>query len=51
MIAPPWLPIPPDGYGGIENVLVGLVSGLMDLSVKVELFATGDSKIKAAKHT
>lgn len=49
MIAPPWLPIPPDGYGGIENVLVGLVSGLMDLGVEVELFTTGDSTIKATK--
>lgn len=49
MIAPPWLPIPPKGYGGIENVLAGLVPELMKLGAEVELFATGDSKIKATK--
>lgn len=49
MIAPPWLPIPPEGYGGIENVLAGLVPELIKLGVEVELFSTGDSKIKATK--
>lgn len=49
MIAPPWLPIPPDGYGGIENVLACLVPELLKLGVEVELFATGDSKIKGVK--
>ena len=49
MIAPPWLPIPPKGYGGIENVLAGLVPELIKLGVKVELFTAGDSTIKATK--
>ncbi len=49
MIAPPWLRIPPEGYGGIENVLTGLVDGLMKQGVEVELFTTGDSTIKATK--
>ena len=25
MNAGPWLPVPPDGYGGIENVIAALV--------------------------
>ncbi len=49
LIAPPWLPIPPVGYGGIENVLAGLVPELMNLGVEVELFTIGESKIKATK--
>jgi len=49
MIAPPWLPIPPQGYGGIENVVYGLVPELLKLGVKVELFTTGDSTVKATK--
>lgn len=50
MIAPPWLPIPPDGYGGIENVLHALIPELMKLGVKIELFATGDTTLKADKN-
>jgi glycosyltransferase involved in cell wall biosynthesis len=50
MIAPPWLAIPPVGYGGTENVIAALVPGLMVLGVSVELFATGDSRLKANKN-
>ncbi len=50
MIAPPWLPIPPEGYGGIENVLDALVPELLSLGVEVELFTVGDSKIRATKN-
>ncbi len=49
MIAPPWLTIPPSGYGGIENVIYALVPELIKLGVHVELFATGDSKVRASK--
>jgi glycosyltransferase involved in cell wall biosynthesis len=49
MMAPPWVSIPPKGYGGIENVLAALVPALLDLDVDVELFATGDSTIKTTK--
>jgi hypothetical protein len=28
MNAGPWLPVPPDGYGGIENVVAALVPEL-----------------------
>lgn len=50
MVAPPWLPIPPVGYGGIENVLAVLVPALMKLGVDVELFTVGDSTIRATKN-
>lgn len=50
MIAPPWLPVPPDGYGGIENVLDALVPALMKQGVDVELFTIGESQIRATKN-
>ena len=49
MIAPPWLPIPPEGYGGIENVIFGLATELSKLGVEVEVFTTGDSKLQTGK--
>ncbi len=48
MVAPPWIRIPPNGYGGIENVIDGLVSELVKLKVQVELFSTGDSEVAGA---
>jgi glycosyltransferase involved in cell wall biosynthesis len=50
MVAPPWLSIPPVGYGGIENVLAVLVPALMKLGVDVELFTVGDSTIRATQN-
>jgi glycosyltransferase involved in cell wall biosynthesis len=47
MIAPVWIPIPPDGYGGIERMLKLLVDELVDLGVEVTLYAAGDSHTKA----
>jgi glycosyltransferase involved in cell wall biosynthesis len=38
-IAPPWLTIPPDGYGGIELVVDGLAGGLTARGHDVTLFA------------
>lgn len=49
MIAPPWLAVPPAGYGGIENVLNALVPELERQGIEVELFATGDSTVKVKK--
>ena len=49
MIAPPWLAVPPTGYGGIENVINALVPELLKLGVEVELFTTGDATVKATK--
>ena len=46
-IAPPWISVPPDGYGGIEWVVQQLCDGLVDRGHEVTLYATGDSHTKA----
>ncbi|HEX3247442.1 MAG TPA: glycosyltransferase family 4 protein, partial [Chloroflexota bacterium] len=37
-IAPPWLPVPPVGYGGIELVMYDLTEGLVRIGHDVTLF-------------
>src|SRR6266487_2778979 len=46
-VAPPWLAVPPTGYGGIEWVVALLADGLVERGHDVTLFATGDSRTKA----
>jgi glycosyltransferase involved in cell wall biosynthesis len=46
-VCPPWLSVPPKGYGGIEWVVSLLADGLVDAGHEVTLFATGDSETKA----
>jgi glycosyltransferase involved in cell wall biosynthesis len=46
-IAPPWLPIPPSGYGGVENVVAALTDGLVERGHDVTLFASGGSGTRA----
>lgn len=46
-IAPPWLPVPPPGYGGIENVVALLTDGLVARGHDVTLFACGGSATTA----
>ncbi len=41
MVAPPWYPIPPDGYGGIESVVADLVEGLAGRGHEVVLIGAG----------
>jgi glycosyltransferase involved in cell wall biosynthesis len=43
LIAPPWLPVPPVGYGGIETIVDVLARGLADHGHHVVLFASPDS--------
>ncbi|MGH9149745.1 MAG: glycosyltransferase family 4 protein [Acidimicrobiales bacterium] len=43
IIAPPWTPIPPQLYGGIELVVDRLAVGLQAAGHEVMLYATGDS--------
>ena len=43
IIAPPWLPVPPPGYGGTEVVLDGLARGLVDAGHEVLLIGHPDS--------
>jgi glycosyltransferase involved in cell wall biosynthesis len=46
-LCPPWLAVPPKGYGGIEWVVALLADGLVEAGHDVTLFATGDSHTKA----
>ena len=46
-LCPPWLAVPPKGYGGIEWVVALLADGLADAGHEVTLFATGDSQTRA----
>jgi glycosyltransferase involved in cell wall biosynthesis len=43
MVAPPWYPLPPHGYGGIELVVSLLANGLRDRGHRVVLFGADDS--------
>ena len=47
LIAPPWYPIPPGGYGGIEWVVALLADGLTDRGHEVTLFAAPGSDTRA----
>jgi glycosyltransferase involved in cell wall biosynthesis len=47
ILSPPWFPVPPTGYGGIEWIVSLLADGLTDAGHDVTLFASGDSKTKA----
>lgn len=41
MLVPPWYPVPPPGYGGLEQVVAGLVDGLVGRGHRVTLFGAG----------
>lgn len=47
VIAPVWIPVPPEGYGGIERVLKLLVDELVRRGEEVTLFAAGPSRTLA----
>jgi glycosyltransferase involved in cell wall biosynthesis len=47
VLAPPWFPVPPTGYGGIEWVVWLLADGLVDAGHDATLFAAGQSRTKA----
>ena len=46
-VCPPWLSVPPKGYGGIEWIVSLLADGLVSAGHDVTLFATGDSETTA----
>src|SRR6202049_3324134 len=50
MLAPPWIPVPPPGYGGIEFVVALLSDALVDQGHEVELFCTPGPSSKAKVH-
>ena len=43
LITPPWIPVPPPGYGGTEEVIDNLARGLTALGHDVRLFTVGES--------
>lgn len=47
IVAPPYLPVPPVGYGGTERIVSLLTEGLVEAGHDVTLFASGDSQTKA----
>src|SRR5215210_482221 len=49
-ISPPWVRVPPEGYGGIEWIVSLLTDELVDRGHDVTLYATGDSRTKARLH-
>jgi glycosyltransferase involved in cell wall biosynthesis len=48
MLAPPWLPVPPPGYGGIELVVAQLCKALTRRGHEVTLFAAPGSTSPSA---
>ncbi|MGN9812232.1 glycosyltransferase family 4 protein [Micromonospora sp. BQ11] len=42
MVVPPWLSVPPPGYGGLETVVAGLVDALVARGHAVTLFGAGN---------
>lgn len=50
VLAPPWLPVPPRGYGGIESVVSMLCERLVCLGHDVTLFAAPGSRSAATVH-
>ena len=49
MVAPPYFTIPPEGYGGVESVIAGLVDGLVERGHRVTLLAAGDHATRAQR--
>jgi glycosyltransferase involved in cell wall biosynthesis len=49
IIAPPWLAVPPIGYGGTEQFVDELARGLRSAGHDVVLFCTGDSTCPVAR--
>ncbi|HEU4422014.1 MAG TPA: glycosyltransferase, partial [Pilimelia sp.] len=43
LIAPPWIPVPPPAYGGLEAVVDNLARGLAARGHEVRLFTVGES--------
>jgi glycosyltransferase involved in cell wall biosynthesis len=50
MLAPPWIPVPPPGYGGIEFVVALLCDALVEQGHDVELFCAPGSSSSATVH-
>ena len=49
MVAPPYFPVPPDGYGGVEAVVADLIDGLVERGHHVTLIGAGGHRTKAQR--
>jgi glycosyltransferase involved in cell wall biosynthesis len=49
IVAPPWAPVPPEAYGGIERVVNDLAVALKRAKHDVLLFTTGDATCPVAR--
>lgn len=49
IVAPPWVTVPPDGYGGTESVIDRLARGFLAAGHDVLLWTTGDSTCPVPK--
>ena len=49
IVAPPWAPVPPPLYGGIEQAIDGLARGFQAAGHEVLMFTTGDSTCEVPK--
>ena len=49
IIAPPWIPIPPDGYGGIESFIDTVACALHHAGHEVLLAASSDSTCEVTR--
>jgi len=47
MVAPPWYPIPPQGYGGIEWMMAWLAEALIDRGHDVTIIGVGEQQTRA----
>jgi glycosyltransferase involved in cell wall biosynthesis len=48
LVAPPWFEVPPDGYGGIEQMVAGLANGLTAHGHDVTLLGAGEDRTDAS---
>jgi glycosyltransferase involved in cell wall biosynthesis len=51
MLAPPWIAVPPTGYGGVETVVADLTEALVDRGHDVTLFCAPGSRSGATTVT
>lgn len=49
LLAPPWVPIPPSSYGGIEQVVATLADGLVERGHEVVLVAAPSSSLDGVR--
>lgn len=51
VVVPPWFPVPPKGYGGVEAVCDSLIRALVSKGHRVEVAGGGGSELDVPVHT